>query len=311
MRSFLCYWGRVLWSALIGSKDIHSRGVFGVLIIGWYFLRLFPQYSWLTILSNYSGMAAGIIFLLDLILVIHKRHQEQENKLEQQRTDFEKRLSEQSAASLKQIDELKKKHETNTKRIEDQHHQTLKQLASIYGDEVRKLEYDLETLKDNVPSLEIHWFPGRPCLVNELDTYFCRLEIENRSTTATARDVKVELVDMDPNPIGISHVNLSREDQTDTINPESKSYFHLLTVNGTPFHRTVIITDVNKRQWTFDARIFQADILSEANISSASMGFQEYTLDIAVSASGCRPIKQKYRLTFPKSGVLVDLKLME
>jgi len=188
----------------------------------------------------------------------------------------------------------------------------VEQQKTIADSELAKVTEQLQSIKGATPSLDIHWFPKPPYLREKESTYYCLLGVKNRSRTATAQNVKLELlsiIDTLPNAQQPNRaaLRLPCTDDTNTINPESTIYFELFLVNCDPFHRTVSITDSQRKNYQFDARQFGADMLSEAHLTAAMLTFHSYSLEIKVSATGCSPITQKFRLNFPLDEPVVDL----
>ncbi len=78
---------------------------------------------------------------------------------------------------------------------------------------------------------------------------------------------------------------LPRSKQQDTINPKSKVYFNLLSVNRRPGRMGIIFSEIEGRTEWFETEFIQQ-----------SRRFQDYVLEISVASLNSAPVTERFKL---------------
>jgi hypothetical protein len=160
----------------------------------------------------------------------------------------------------------------------------LEQQKGTSQETIAKLQQQLQLLNDSKPCLEIHWHPNRPCLERDAETFYLRLQIENRSN-APAKNVRVKLISISPPPprgwSGSSEIDLPPTlRQLDTIHPRSNIHFNLVGIARSP--RKMKLTFGGEE--SFDAAVTE------------SLTFQAYVLEISASSLNSAPVTERFKL---------------
>lgn len=179
----------------------------------------------------------------------------------------------------------------------------------------------LRTIEDSKPILSIYpaW-----CATDTTNKHFCRIEVANKSKTASAKMVKVDLLEIDPTPTRIQPQQIysqlhsppreniflpypiklhPRENDGDTINPSATSQFEVFCVSRKT-SGTIKIYKIGGRtvadtadSGNFDFGSFDVETKNDVPVNS---DFKDYRLKIRVSAEGIPPITTAFVVRFSR-----------
>ncbi len=169
-----------------------------------------------------------------------------------------------------------RRHEEKEKELEQQ--------KGTSEETIAKIKQQLQLLNDSKPCLEIHWHPNRPCLERDAETFYLRLQIENRSN-APAQNVRVKLISISPPPpvgwSGSFPIDLPPTTPLlDTIHPKSNIRFNLFCATRSPGKMKLTYG----REESFDAAV------------TASLRFQVYVLEVSASSLNSAPVTERFKL---------------